>query len=309
MRNLSIKTVELGSFGEGIKLSNGTIELSIPKGFGPRILRFAFVGDENILYEDINENITNSSKELEVFGDNSKWRLYGGHRLWAAPESMPRTYYPDNDMVEFEDINMGIRVKQSKQKFTDIKLEIDIIFSGDNEVTLTHRITNCGAWPITLSPWAITVMDVGGTEIIPFYGDDTGLLPNRTLSLWPYCGMNDKRLSLGEKYIKLRQDTVIHNPFKLGVYSTAGWAGYIKNNTMFLKSFNIDRNGIYPDYGVCYETYTNNLILEMESLGPLTKLKGGECVTHTEVWRLIKLDGEINLGDDNQIEAIVNKYI
>ena len=24
----------------------------------------------------------------------SEWHIYGGHRLWHAPEVMPRTYYP-----------------------------------------------------------------------------------------------------------------------------------------------------------------------------------------------------------------------
>ncbi len=42
----------------------------------------------------------------------------------------------------------------------------------------------------------------------------------------------------------------------------------------------------YPDFGCSFETFTNAEILELETLGPLTRLRPGETVTHTEHWNL-----------------------
>jgi hypothetical protein len=36
--------------------------------------------------------------------------LRGGHRLWHAPEAMPRTYIPDNEGALFKEIPCGVRV-------------------------------------------------------------------------------------------------------------------------------------------------------------------------------------------------------
>ncbi len=38
--------------------------------------------------------------------------------------------------------------------------------------------------------------------------------------------------------------------------------------------------------GSNFETFTNESMLEVETLGPLTRVEPGECVEHIETWQL-----------------------
>src|SRR5262245_37572244 len=75
------------------KLSNGTVEVIVTTDVGPRIIRYAMAGGENILAE---------LPEASVKTELGEWKPYGGHRLWHAPEAMPRSYSPDNSPIEFK---------------------------------------------------------------------------------------------------------------------------------------------------------------------------------------------------------------
>ena len=55
---------------------------------------------------------------------------------------------------------------------------------------------------------------------------------------------------------------------------------------MFKKEFFYDRAGLYSDYGASYETYTDNNILELESLGCLEFLGLYEETKHEEMWSI-----------------------
>ena len=59
------------------RLSNGTAELVFTTDVGPRVIRYAFVGGENVLGECPAESVVTELGE---------WKPWGGHRLWAAPE-------------------------------------------------------------------------------------------------------------------------------------------------------------------------------------------------------------------------------
>ena len=71
-----------------LRLSNAEVELIIATDIGIRILHFGFIGGKNIFYL--------SPEDLGKTGGDH-WRIYGGHRLWHAPEAIPRTYSPDNE--------------------------------------------------------------------------------------------------------------------------------------------------------------------------------------------------------------------
>src|SRR5262245_17879774 len=74
-----------------IRLSNGTVEVVVTTAIGPRVIRYAFVGGDNILGE-VPDLVTKTA-----LGD---WKPWGGHRLWTAPEGMPLSYSPDNSAVQ-----------------------------------------------------------------------------------------------------------------------------------------------------------------------------------------------------------------
>ncbi len=51
------------------------------------------------------------------------------------------------------------------------------------------------------------------------------------------------------------------------------------------------------------ETFTNSDMLELETLGPMTKLEPGACVEHVERWRLFR-DAPLP-ADDADLDAYV----
>ena len=83
--------VSYGGWPNCVKLSNDQIELIATTDVGPRIIRFGYVGGQNLF--------TECKDQLGKTGGD-KWRSYGGHRLWHGPEDPQRTYYPDNSPIE-----------------------------------------------------------------------------------------------------------------------------------------------------------------------------------------------------------------
>ena len=132
------------------------------------------------------------------YGD---FHFHGGHRLWHAPEAMPRSYIPDDGEMTITDLPDGVILETQTEPGTGIRKRIEIRLAADKpSATLTHTLINDGLWPVELAPWAITQFRLGGTVILPMpvgNADPAGLLHNRQFSLWPYTRINDPRVKLG----------------------------------------------------------------------------------------------------------------
>jgi hypothetical protein len=293
---VTVQKMPFGGWRDCVQVTNGIVDLVVTLDVGPRVIRYGFVGDVNELCE--------IESTLGVTGGD-EWRIYGGHRLWHSPESRLRTYEPDNLPVSCEEIDGGIRTVQKTEPLARIQKEMEITLSPSNTRTrLRHRLTNRGAWPAELSVWSITAMAQGGREFVPHVNSDTGLLPNRSVSLWPYSRMNDPRVYWGDDYITLMQDPQNTSPFKFGVPNESGWAAYCNHGHLFVKYYTHLRNAPYPDFNVSYETYTNHLMLEMETLSPLTVLGSGEDVSHTEEWELFD-NAPMLSWDEGEIRRVI----
>ncbi|KGM98003.1 hypothetical protein Z968_01380 [Clostridium novyi A str. 4552] len=309
MGKVKIEEIAYKKWGNCLKINNGLIEVVATLDFGPRIIRFCNIEKDNMFFEDETFKIANNGQQFSIFDSDEGWKIYGGHRLWVSPESDPRTYYPDNKKVEWNNMENGVLLKAQKEKWTNIQKEIELRLDEDKaEVTLVHKITNLGPWSIKCAPWALTVMAPGGKEVIPQSSRKTGLLPNRQLVLWPYSKLNDKRLYLGEKYITLKQNKDNEQQFKIGINNELGWIAYFNYNNLFIKKYNHLIDGMYPDFGVSYETYTNNLMLEMETLGQLQDIEPYKAIEHKEQWYLFE---DVVVPDDNdfEIEKVIKPYI
>lgn len=302
------REVTYASFGKCLEISNGTVKLIVTLDVGPRIINFSFVDGENVMFEDNERIFFRNGKEFEEnFGDDT-WYTYGGHRLWVSPEGYPRSYYPDNAPVAYSLTETGAVFTPPEQKWNQQVHSIEISMQETApKVSVTHRITNTAAWDVTLAPWAITVLAAGGVEIIPQPTRDTGLLANRWLALWPYAKMNDPRVTWGDRYITLRQEQETEASFKLGLSSQHGYALYFIHGDLFVKQFEPVLGGTYPDGGMSFESYTNSLFLEMESLGELQILTPAETAEHTEHWSLYK-EAAPELSEEC-IGRVVEKYV
>ncbi len=266
------------------KLSNDVIELIVTTDIGPRILRYGFLGEENILGEIPTAVITTE------LGD---WKPWGGHRLWLAPEDNPRSYAPDNLPVEFEIINENkIRLVQPADLATGIEKEMTVaVDEHGSGVAISHFLRNETNASIEVSAWAITIMKDGGEAILPqepYRSWNEYLLPARPLVLWHYTDLSDPRWTFSNQSIRLRSDSRIEAPQKIGIGNKQGWAAYQRGATLFVKNFDYEQGASYPDYGCNTEVYTAGSVIEVESLGPLRNINPGDSVTHTEHWRLLR---------------------
>jgi len=112
-----MERIEYAGWKNCYRLANKQIELIITADVGPRVIRFGFIGAEN--------EFKQFSEQLGRTGDDT-WLIYGGHRLWHAPEDMTRTYYPDNQRVKVKEIKNGLRVIQDTEPTTGLQKVIEL---------------------------------------------------------------------------------------------------------------------------------------------------------------------------------------
>jgi hypothetical protein len=295
MENPTLETIEFEGWMDCLRLSNGDAEIVVTTQIGPRILRYGLPDGPNA-FQVIPKT------RGQAGGD--AWLPYGGHRLWAAPEAAPRSYFPDNVPVGSYSYTDGtLSIANPPEHTTGIAKEIQITLAPQGTAArMTHKITNHGIWPVTLAPWALSIVANGGRVVLPqepFVSHDDDLLPARPLVLWKFTEMGDPRWRWGSKYITLRQDDALATPQKVGGYSPLGWAAHLLPRQAFVVLIDVAPGGpaVLTDQGCSFETYTEGPFQELETLGPLVTLEPGQSTEHPEYWFLAPTD-EIADEDD-----------
>ena len=261
-------------------IGNGHLAVEFLSEAGPRIVR--------LMLTRTALGINQLAEVPQVKWDTPYGEFFvrGGHRLWHAPETAPRTYMPDNVGLIITDVPGGVELRQPAEAVTGIGKSITIELAPDRAaLTVTHRLYNEGMWPIELAPWAITQLPHGGVIVLPQWQRPTTseLLPNRQLVLWPYTRWSDSRLSLNDDFILLNATPRLP-PCKVGYFNQHGWAGYLCDGVFFIKRFKPQPGLPHVDFGCNAETYCNDKFVELETLGPLSKLEPGQAATHVEEW-------------------------
>lgn len=309
-----VDQVEYKGWKNNLCLRNANAELIVTLEVGPRIISYKPIGKANVFAE--------FADQLGKSGEKH-WMIRGGHRLWAGPEDFTRTYALDNGPVTHRSLGRGtVRLTQAPDAAYGIQKEIDLTLAPEGtRVAVIHRITNVGDKPTELAAWALTAMAPGGVEYIPLppkRPHPSGLnkspspedfAPDQSLILWPYFDFTDPRWSFGQRYIRLRQDPKATRPTKIGIAHRGNWVAYLNNGTLFVKRFAYLDGKVYPDRGANFETFTNADMLEVETMGPLTKLAAGEKVELTEEWQLfVDMPQVVDEADiDKQVRPLAEK--
>lgn len=286
------------------RLSNGRVELIVTGDVGPRIISYKLCNAENLFHE--------VEEDAGKIG-GSKFRLYGGHRLWVSPE-VERTYFPDNRPVVVSHHGRTTRFTaevEDSPPGTSLQKELEVELSVHNtEVQITHRIRNCDSQPTRLAPWSPTMLRAGGRAILPLPPrvamDKDHYLSVGAFGIWSFTDFADPRWIFGTSFVQLRQ---IPNPggrFREqmgGIYNPAGWGAYYWKGHLFVKRAAVTAGATYPDFGCNFQVFTDPEFLELETLDPVTELQPGEAVEHVEHWWLFAdvVEGE----DDGWIEASI----
>jgi hypothetical protein len=302
---VTVDKVAYGGWPNCYRISNGEVELILTSDVGPRVIRYGFVGGQN-LFKEFKEQMGKTGE--------SSWQSRGGHRLWIAPEDAKDTYALDNKPVNIEVRNGGREVIATQAVEPETGLQKQIIIrmadTGSN-VELLHRIKNSGQRVRNFAPWSLTVMAAGGTGIIPLPPrgkHPENLLPANPFVMWSYTDLSDPRWKFTSKYIMLRQDKAIAAPQKAGTFNVNNVAAYLLGSDLFVKRTKADATKKYPDFGCSFETFTNNEMLELETLGPLVDLAPGATVEHTERWSLHK-NVAVSRWNDAELDRAVLPFI
>lgn len=264
-----------------VRIANAALSLLVTRTTGPRILGLRLHNQESLFAELPDFAIgPPGARQLT---------LWGGHRLWHAPEMARRTYLPDTAPPEIVETGSGLLITQPLETATGLQKSMLVALPGDGAtVVVDHRFTNQGLWPVTCALWAITQLKVGGLAILPQVQgatDADGLLPNRHLALWPYSDVRSPALTWGNRCLLLRA-TLAEGAFKVGFANPRGWLAYLHGRTLFVKRARFYPDQAYYDGGSSCECYCNDRFLELETLSPVVTIPPGGSASHREVWEL-----------------------
>ncbi len=269
---------EYKHFGRCLCVTNGFVLLKIPLSFGLRIIYCSVSGRENIFYEQ--------PADTAYLTAPSGWRIFGGHRLWLAPES-EKSYYPDNSSIKYDIEENEIKLEQDADKYLHIIKYIKICFSEDDPsvLSVTHIVKNNGNKELCAGVWTVSAMAAGAVIEIPFNGTKEGYAPGRNISLWRDTNLGDSRLKVSSEKISIYHKP-LNNYFKIGLWCDEGRAACISNGQKFEKKAEVFKDRDYPDNNVNVEVFQCPQMLEFELLGPLSKIPPGESISFTEQWKV-----------------------
>lgn len=263
-------------WGRVLFLEEYNTQIGIALDFGIRIVHLSVAGMENLYYVQ--------PKDLsDGFVTPDGWKLYGGHRLWSAPES-DLSYCPDNDPVSYEILENGAAVTQGKEKWLGISKRLAVTFE-DGKICLTQTIKNEGDAPITCASWGVNTLGPGTAEI-SFPGTAPGdYTPRRRMNLWANTNPHDPRLSFEKDRL-----TATFQPLadycKLGLYTPEGNAVYTAKGQKFTLTFHTPNVESCPDGGCNFELYMGAKFMELETMSTVKTLNPGEETSHQEFWTL-----------------------
>lgn len=263
------------------KVSNGAIELVLTGDVGPRIIRFGFAGGQN-LFKNYPEQMGRSGEP--------EWMIRGGARVWVAPEDRRATYALDNSPVHIDVENGALIATAPVEEGVGVQKQMVVQMAADApRVEVVYRVRNAALLPAEFAAWAPCVMAPGGVGITGFPPRGTHpeiLAPTNPLVMWAYTDLSDSRWTFTKKYMLLRQDAAAEAPQKLGHFNPNTWGAYLLNSDLFIKRCAAAPGKPYPDFGCSFQIFTNRDMVELETLGPLTRVAPGEWIEHTEHWSL-----------------------
>lgn len=246
---------------------------------GPRIVRLGLAGSPvNLLAETPN---------LGWETPHGRYELYGGHRLWFAPEDPDLVAVPDGHGLAVTAEPGGIRLTGQAEAPTGLIRSMRLRLSSLRaELEIRHELRNIADRSIELAPWSITQLPLGGTVLLPEPSATPGhhVRPNRMLVLWPYTSWEDRRFKPRDGLLTLEAEP--GPDLKVGYFNEAGWVGYVRNNTVLIRRFESVAERRHPDLGCNVETYLGGRFLELELLGPLGEVAPGATAVLVERWEV-----------------------
>ena len=268
-------------WGSILWLAGNGVKLGVALDFGIRIVYAACEGMENLFYEQPDDL-------SDGYYTSEGWRLYGGHRMWPAPESCICSA-PDNSPIHWIPEGNGVLLRQDPDTATGLEKNLQLHFTAGGSILLEHSLKNVSDRQIICASWGISSMAPGGTARIDFSADgQPSFQPQRTVALWQDTALNDPRLHFSKDTLTV-SFLPLDNFCKLGLYSRCGRAVYENNRQRLIMTFAAPPAEQLPDSGCNFELFLCRHFMELETLGTLSRLAPGEAAYHWETWRFERL--------------------
>lgn len=258
----------------------------------------------------LNVNGENWLAETPDFGwetAHGYYKIYGGHRLWIAPQVGGRTDVPDDTGITVTTYPNGVDLALPADPVTQLSRRIEIRLEPDAPVVhLKHVLKNEGVWAAECAPWTVTQVRLGGRILVPLASGSLGgneSAPNRMVQFWPCTHLPEPRLQLLDRWLVYPVESYDGN-LKMGCFSPDGWIGYALGDMFFKKSFETSFGPAYPDAGCNVEIFNNPRYAELEALGALNVLQPGECTEFNETWEVRPLQEALAMLDEEARKAV-----
>ncbi len=283
------------------QIETGDCKMIATADIGPRIVHLSRGDGENLLklFE----------KQIGKTGGND-WRLYGGHRVWHAPEDPVGSYIPDNDAVEVEVLAedaLCLKVSLVPEVEKTITMRVATKRQG---FELVNRIQNTSDKPIRTASWGITTLKPGGVGYLPIPkapSTTEALCASFQINLWDYTSFSDPSFVWRPDWIEFHQKRALSKQ-KVGTFAVNPWLAYRLGDSVVLKTFNFGEKDLvasdFPDMGSNVEVYFDKEMLELEGLSPWKNLNPGESISHSERLQVLAIDPE--WSHEKVIELIRN---
>lgn len=272
------------------RLAGDHLWLEVLATAGPRIVRLGLAGSTvNLLAETPGDGWDTP---------HGRYELFGGHRLWFAPEDPDRVAVPDGAGLVVDADGDGLRLTGAAEAPTSLVRSMTLRLDPERAgLEVRHDLRNVGDRTLELAPWSITQLPLGGIVLMPQRPAVAGhhVHPNRMLVLWPYTSWEDPRFRARDGMLTV--DALAGPGLKLGYFNDAGWIGYVRDGTSLVLGFKPLAGQPHPDLGCNVEVYVGGRYLELELLGPLRALEPGATVTLVERWVIGRIDASVDVAD------------
>ncbi len=260
-----------------VELSIGPYRIATTANYGPRIVG-VWRGESPDMLARLPKHLG-----IELPGGGI-YRFRGGHRLWAAPEVPAVTYAQDDRRCEVTTTTNGLNINALADAAGLAKeIRVGLI---DDALVVDHRLTNDGIADVMVAAWGITQFQLGGTAVLPIGGTlpSTGPQADRSVVVWPYTDMTDRRLSWMDRGVLV--DASPGPKLKIGSGPRPVRLGYLMDGYLFTKTIPSAGEGDYPDRGAVGQIFVNEHFCELESVGPVRTLSPGSSISTRERWEI-----------------------
>ncbi len=297
---------------DSLTLRNVYARFDVVPELGGKIMGFDLHGFQVLWHDPANEGLVDND---QGYGFGGKFTNPGGAKVWPAPQgwsgpgewpgppddvldsSVYEAYYEDDTIVvesppDDGEGRTGLQYSHTYRLLSgSAVLDLDLSMTNVVDRSVTWGLWHLATVPVDREFTVYVPVDEGDWSVL--FGDED----------------NPQWLGVENGLFRARYDQRVG---KVGLRTREGWAAWHdeENDVVFAMMFPVERNADYPDGGSTFEIWTNGAgtisaggeehvyeyspetaFMELEVMGPLTRLAPGETETLDVQWGICRCSG------------------